>query len=270
MCASFGLTAGKDGPAGPELEARLHRHVDVLAREIGERNVFRPAALEKSLAGTAQLPWRLRIGAHYDSVSGSPGADDNASGVAALLELSRALAATPPRRDVRFVAFVNEEPPFFTTDAMGSRVYARAARRRGDRIDAMLSLECLGYYDDRPGSQRYPPGLSLFYPGTANYIAVVGSWRQRSLASRFHTLLARQTALRVECAAVPESLPGVSWSDHASFWEQGYPALMVTDTAPYRNPNYHDATDRPATLDYGRLRRVTAGLASAIRTLANE
>lgn len=285
-----------------EIEARLARHVDALAGVIGERNVWRQAQLEAAavyIAGTlrqlgytvrsqpyvaagravrnleAELPGRERageivlIGAHYDTVGGSPGANDNASGVAALLEIARLLAREPLARSVRFVAFTNEEPPFFYSAEMGSRVHARRARERGEAIVAMLALETLGHYDDTPGSQHYPnPLYHLRYPGSADFVAFVGNLSSRTLVRRCVESFRRDSRFPAEGVAAPGWMGGVHWSDHASFWREGYPALMVTDTALFRYPHYHAATDTPDRLDYARLARVTAGLARVTADLA--
>ena len=281
----------------------LRAHVYKLAVEIGERNVFRPQALHAAAdyirrewsaqgyevvsqayvaegvrsenlqvtrVGKGHTDEIILIGAHYDSVRGSPGANDNASGVAALLELSRAFAMLEPKRTVRFVAFVNEEPPFFYWGAMGSKVYVKAARARGDNIRLMISLEMLGYYSNQPGSQRYPPLLKYFYPDQANFIAFVSN-----LASRkpLHGLVAAFRAhsdFPVEHLATFEWVPGVAWSDQLSFWRQGYPALMVTDTAFYRYPHYHTPQDTPEQLNYQAMARVVDGLAKALALLAEQ
>ncbi|SDD02371.1 Peptidase family M28 [Cupriavidus sp. YR651] len=284
----------------PDLAAALEHHVKVLAGDIGERNVFRPDALhaaadyiaqvwtrrgcavmrqeyqvrgvpcaniEVALAGRVHPDEIIVLGAHYDTVRNSPGADDNASGVAALLEIGGMLQALSPWHTVRCVAFVNEEAPFFFRKDMGSLRYARAARLRGDRIHVMLSLEMLGYYLDEPGTQRYPPLLRYFYPARGNFIAFVSnlrSWRRlRSVVNAFRT----SSGFPFEAAALPWWVPGVASSDHSSFWRQGYPAIMVTDTAYLRNPNYHTAHDVPTTLDYGRMAAVTHGLAASIASL---
>jgi len=283
-----------------DLAGALERHVKVLAGDIGERNVFRPDALhaaadyiaqewakrgfavvrqdyqvrgvpcaniEVALADRIQADEIIVLGAHYDTVRNSPGADDNASGVAALIEIAALLQALSPRHTVRCVAFVNEEAPFFFREEMGSLRYARAARLRGDRIHVMLSLEMLGYYLDEPGTQSYPPLLRYFYPGRGNFIAFVSnlrSWRRlRWLVNAFQA----SSSFPIEAAALPWWVPGVALSDHSSFWRQGYPAIMVTDTAYLRNPNYHTARDVPTTLDYGRMAAVTHGLAASVASL---
>ena len=223
---------------------------------------------------TAELPGgRLKdeivlLGAHYDSVGESPGANDNGSGVAALLELGRLLRGRELARTVRLVAFVNEEPPFFQTQEMGSLVHAARARERGEKIKAMYSLETIGFYTDRPGSQKYPPPLSFFYPDRGDFIGFVSNISSRDLLRRSLESFRKRAAFPSEGAALPGWVVGVSWSDHWSFWQQGYPALMITDTAPFRYPHYHTRQDTPDKLDYDRLARVTAGLALMVRDMA--
>ncbi len=282
---------------------RLEHDVRQLAGVIGERNVLRPEALhaaaayietvwqdqgyavtrqtytaagvpstnlEISIPGSHRPEEILLLGAHYDSVRGSPGADDNASAVAALLEISRFFAGRRPARTLRLVAFVNEEPPFFTTRRQGSMVYAAAARKRGDDIRLMLSLEMLGYYSSRPGSQRYPPFLGRFYPDAANFIAFVANLRSRGSMQRLVRAFQAASDFPTAHIATLALVPGVSWSDHRSFWRRGYRAVMVTDTAFYRNPHYHTAGDTPETLNYPKLAAVTEGLARATATLAQQ
>lgn len=283
------------------LEQNLRRHVHTLATAIGERNLFRRHALQAasdyirsewqsqgyvvtdqtySVAGAVcanlEIVWPGRtqtdecvlIGAHYDSVQGSPGADDNASGIAGLLEISRHLTACSAGKTVRCVAFVNEEPPFFFWKNMGSLVYAKAARRHGDRIALMISLEMLGCYDQRPGSQDYPPLLKYFYPDRGDFIAFVSNLRSwRGLREAIAAFRAHSD-FPARALAAPWFLPGVGWSDHLSFWRQGYRALMVTDTAFFRYPYYHTALDTADRLDYGAMSRVVAGLCGAVTQLA--
>jgi hypothetical protein len=208
------------------------------------------------------------VGAHYDSAEGTPGADDNASGVAAALALARRLSVKQPERTVRFVFFVNEEPPWFEGEHMGSEVNAGNARRRGDDIVAMLSLETIGYFDDKDGSQRYPFPFSLFYPSTGNFIAFVADTDSKALVHEVVRVFRGAASVPSEGAALPASVPGVDWSDHAPFWRHGYRAVMVTDTAPNRNPHYHEPTDVPARLDIERLTRAVLGLEVVIDDLA--
>ena len=198
------------------------------------------------------------IGAHYDTVAGTPGADDNATGVAVLLELSRAVSGARPGSTLRLVAFVCEEPPSFQTQNMGSWQYARERADSEEPVKIAISLESLGYYSDEEGSQQYPAPLGAFYPSRGNFIGIVGNVGMRSHVDRLARLLAEHGAPPVETAALPSALPGIGWSDHWSFWQFGIPAVMVTDTAPYRNPHYHAPTDTPDTLDYATLAQLTA------------
>lgn len=283
------------------LDTRLRRRVETLAGEIGERHVGRPKALhaaESFIAGelaalgydvarqtyVAQgvessnlevvIPGGSRaseivlVGAHYDTVPGSPGADDNASGVAGVIEIARTLRGARLSRTVKLVAFVNEEPPFFYFGEMGSRVYARAARARGDDIRVMLSLEMLGCYSDAAGTQAYPPLLGFFYPEAGNFIAFVSNLRSRRALKDVVRAFKGGSDFPVEKLASPGIVPGVSWSDQLSFWREGYPGVMVTDTAFYRYRHYHQATDTPDRIDFARMAKVVDGLATAVASLA--
>ena len=219
--------------------------------------------LEVELRGTG--PEILVVGAHYDSVFGAPGANDNGSGVAATLALARRFAGRPLGRTLRFVAFVNEEPGHFQTEQMGSWVYARGCRERGDRIAGMISLETVGYFSSEPGSQRYPvPILDMIYPKSGNFIAFVGNLGSRHFMRDALRTFRREAQFPSEGAALPEKVPGTGWSDHWSFWQHGYPAFMVTDTAPFRYPHYHRATDTPSQIDYESMARVVSGMESVI------
>jgi hypothetical protein len=279
----------------------LERDVRVLAEEIGDRNVFAYSGLVRAVAWIesslvqagyqvrrlayevqgrvcqnleVEIPGRTRpeeivvLGAHYDSVPGCPAANDNGSGVAALLALARALADAQPDRTIRFVAFVNEEPPFYRTPEMGSLVYAGECRRRGDNIVAMLSLETIGYYRDERGSQKYPPPFSLFYPSEGNFIAFVGNVSSGALVRQCLAAFRRDVKFPSEGAALPEFITGIGWSDHWSFWKAGYPAVMVTDTALFRYPYYHSPEDTHEKLDYDHMARVVAGLERVVCDLA--
>ncbi|MGH8570397.1 MAG: M28 family peptidase, partial [Gammaproteobacteria bacterium] len=175
-----------------------------------------------------------------------------------------------PDRTVRFVAFVNEESPFFYRRQMGSMVYAEAARERGDDIRLMMSLEMLGSYSDRPGSQRYPPLFRYFYPDRGNFIAFVSNFSSRGMLKQAVAAFQAGSEFPVEHVATFSFVPGVSWSDHQSFWRQGYPALMVTDTAFYRYAYYHTAQDTPEKVDYAAMAEVVQGLYKAIASLAME
>jgi Zn-dependent M28 family amino/carboxypeptidase len=226
--------------------------------------------IEARLMGRT-LPGEIVIvGAHYDSVAGSPGANDNATGVAALLEIARFLTSTQPARSVRFVAFVNEESPFFFTRDMGSRRYASWARAQGENIVAMLSLETIGYYADTKGSQRYPFVFRFFYPDVGNFVGFVGNLASRALVQQCIASFRSHTFFPSEGLAAPWWIPGISWSDHSSFWREGYPAIMVTDTAPFRYPHYHTKTDTPEQIDFDRLARVVSGLARVTLDVARE
>jgi Zn-dependent M28 family amino/carboxypeptidase len=278
----------------------LRRHVVHLATAIGERNVYHPQALHAAEDYIRQT-WReqgyevtaqeyvvegvrsanleitrrgatrpdeiILLGAHYDSVAGSPGANDNGSGVAALLELSRCFAAIAPARTLRLVAFVNEEPPFFFYRQMGSMHYARAARRRGDDIRLMISLETIGFYSDTPRSQSYPPLFRYFFPDRANFIGFVSNFRSRPALRQLVRAYQSATDFPVQSVATFAFVPGVSWSDHLSFWRNGYRALMITDTAFYRYPWYHTHADTPEKLNYGEFARMTSGLFTALAAL---
>jgi Zn-dependent M28 family amino/carboxypeptidase len=281
--------------------ARLRSHVDVLATTIGERHVWRHSALmraadyvsgeltacgyhpvrhayetagvavaniETVLPGASMAEQIVVIGAHYDTVRGCPGANDNASGVAALLELAARFASRRHERTIRFVAFVNEEPPFFMTAHMGSLVYARACQARRDRIVAMMSLETIGYYTDVPRSQQYPAAIGRLYPDVGNFIGFVSNVRSARLLMQARRAFKARTPFPVQSAAVPAVIPGVGWSDHWSFWQAGYPAMMVTDTAPYRYPWYHTPDDTPDKISIDRLSEVVDGLEHVVTALA--
>lgn len=208
----------------------------------------------------------LVIGAHYDTVIGTPGADDNASGIAVLLELARLCVLSEIEREVIFVAFSLEEPPVFMTSRMGSFVYARSLRQRGIEIEGMISLEMLGYYSDIKGSQIYPLSIfRLLYPDKGDFIAFVGNISSRSFTKRFIRTFRSVSTFPAESLNAPSLIPGVDFSDHRSFWKFGYPAFMITDTAFYRNPNYHGPGDLPSTLDYERMEKLTIGLYETIR-----
>src|SRR3954464_13435209 len=214
-------------------------------------------------------PLIIIIGAHYDSVFGSPGANDNGTGVAATLALARRFASTKPKQMLRFVAFVNEEPPYFLSGEMGSQVYARRCKERGDKISAMISLETIGYFSDAPDSQTYPsPGLGLFYPKAGNFIGFVSDVHSRVLLRRVIALFRKHAKIPSEGASLPAFIPGVSWSDQWSFWQHGYRAIMVTDTAPFRYPYYHSSNDTPDKLDYDRFTLVVSGMEKVIQELA--
>lgn len=291
-------------PAQAETAARLEEAVRILALEHPERNTFNPM---RTAAAVAYLRGRLEdtglsttettvsfgaaadactnlavtapgeratpvivVGAHYDAYCETPGADDNASGVAAILELAARFAATPAPLPIRFELYGNEEPPHFMTERMGSHIAAQAARERDDDIRAMLSLEMLGYFDDTEGSQKYPPPLSSFYPSRGDFIAIVGNMRSRALVRSAVGAWRSNTPFPVYGCALPESIPGIGYSDHRSYWQAGYRAAMITDTSFYRNPHYHTRADTPDTLDYPRFARVVDAIEHTIRALAED
>lgn len=258
------LNAAADWIAG-ELSAaghRVERHVYRVEQDgVDATNVI------AEIRGSAQPDEIVVIGAHYDSVHGTIGADDNASGVAVLLALARRALGTKPTRTLRFVAFANEEPPHFQSEDMGSFQYAKRCHERNERIVAMMSLESLGYFDDARGSQKYPPPLSALYPDTGNFIAFVSNVASHSLNSQCAKAFRARSKFPIETASLPEAIPGIGWSDQWSFWQFGWPAVMVSDTAPYRNPNYHETSDTPETLDYARMAQVVEGLSAVVETL---
>lgn len=211
------------------------------------------------------------VGAHYDSVVGSPGANDNGTGAAAVLALAKAFAGKDIKRTLRFVEFTNEEPPFFWTENMGSLVYAKGCEERQENVVAMLSLETMGYFSDEPKSQKYPLGLlDKVYPDVGNFIAFVGNLDSGSLVRKVIKNFRSHTNFPSEGVALPGKVPGVGWSDHWSFWQVGYPALMVTDTAPFRYGEYHTMQDTTDKIDGDRVARIVAGLQRTIESLVNE
>lgn len=285
-----------------EIQNNLKKSVRVLASEIGSRSYMETQALEKvafyiaeelnsygyevgyqyyqykgktykniitELKGAKEPENIFIAGAHYDTVAGTPGADDNASAVAGLLELARLLKGTKLDKTVRFVAFTLEEPPVFMTKNMGSYVYAKSLKDKEENIEGMICLEMIGYFTDTPGSQSFPlPFMNIMFPDTGNFIALVGNLSSKSFLSRVMAGFKKGTALPVESLSAPAFVVGVNFSDHWSFGKFGYNAVMVTDTAFYRNRNYHKKTDTPETLDYARMTEVVIGLKSAIESLA--
>lgn len=280
-----------------DIEGRVELHVRTLADEIGPRDVFVPDKLNaaadyirtfwekigyqvsaqtfsvqnvecQNLA--IEIPGRsnpeeiVLVGAHYDTVSWAPGANDNGSAVAALLELSRLFSTESPSRTLRFVAFTNEEPPFFKSSSMGSLVYAKACQKRKENIVGMVCLETIGYYRDEPKTQKYPFPFRFFYPDKGNFVAVVGNLRSKPLVKSFTRHFMEESDFPVECVATFGFLTGIDWSDHWSFWHCGYPAIMITDTALFRYPYYHSSEDTSDKIDYDSLARVTYGVYRAL------
>ena len=285
-----------------ELSDELRRHVVTLSQQIGARSVKAPeglaaakryieatlegfdyvvesqeftvdavacANLEVEIPGGSRASEIVIVGGHYDSYRMQPGANDNGSGTAAVLELARLLRAHQPARTLRFVAFVNEEPPYYHTSKMGSRVYAKRCRARGEDVVAMLSLETLGYYSDAEGSQEYPAVLGWLYPSRGNFVGFVGNLSSSALVRRAIGTFRRKVRFPSEGAVLPAFVTGVNWSDHASFWKEGFQAAMVTDTAIFRYPHYHQHSDTPDKLDFDRLARVVDGLVDVVEDLSS-
>jgi Zn-dependent M28 family amino/carboxypeptidase len=224
--------------------------------------------IEAQLKGIKYPEQIIIIGAHYDSYYGSPGANDNASAVAATLALARYFAAKKTSRTLRFVLFANEEPPFYHTEQMGSLVYAKSCFAQKDVITAMFSLETIGYYSEKPRSQNYPFPFNLIYPSTGDFVGFISNTSCRKLLYTAIASFRKNCEFPSQGGAIPEIVPGINWSDHWSFWKQGYPAIMVTDTAPFRYPFYHSAQDTPDKINYDSLARVVFGLQAVIGDIA--
>jgi hypothetical protein len=307
VCES-GAYLGRGSPGEKEMRTEiqnnLRKTVHVLAREIGSRGHLQTAALNRTIdyitsalsaygysvleqpyvykgatykniyvekKGTREPEKIIVTGAHYDTVTGTPGADDNASAVAGLLELARLLAGTPLDKTLHFVAFTLEEPPLFRSKYMGSYVYAESLRQAGRDIEGMICLEMIGYFSDGPDSQFFPlPFMRWFYPDRGNFITLVSNMHSKGFLNSIKAGFRKGTDLTAESLSTIFIVPGVDFSDHRSFWKFGYKAVMVTDTAFYRNPYYHGAGDVPETLDYERMTEVVLGLKSAIEGLAGE
>lgn len=224
--------------------------------------------LQVSIAGSTRPGEIVVVGAHYDTYDETPGADDNATGVAGVLEIARMMADRRPERTIRFVFFGTEEPPFFNTDRMGSHVYAAASRLVDENVVAMYSLEMLGYFDDAPGSQRHPPPMQLFFPDRGDFVAFAGNPASGRLLRRSLEVFRRSTRFPSEGVVAPSMVPGVELSDHASFWRHGYPAVVISDTGPFRNDHYHLDDDRVDTLDFDRMARLVAGIERVVADAA--
>jgi len=288
-----------------ELAERLYTHVDRLAGLIGPRHVGKPGSMQVTAtyvegqfaalgyavdrqpyavddcqvtnlvverSGTRRAGEIVIVGAHYDTVPTTPGADDNASAVAMLIEVARLLRDVTPQRTLRYVAFPCEEPPHFYTGSMGSQVYARQCRLRNERIVGMICLEMVGYYTTEPNSQQVPSGiprsLRRALPRRGDFLASVGNLRSWRLCWTFRRGFKRAIRFPLFSIVLPEAISEIRLSDNSSFWDQGYPALMITDTSFLRNPHYHSSSDTPDTLDYDRLARATIGVAGAVAKLA--
>jgi len=284
------------------LRDELLRDVETLAGQIGQRNIWNHqnltatadfletslaeagykvrrqnyfvenlicCNLEAEITGTKQPEQIVIIGAHYDTVYDSPGANDNGSAVAATLALARHFADKKTDKTLRFVFFANEEPPFFQTEQMGSLVYAKTCRQKNENIVAMLSLETIGYYTEKPKSQTYPFPFNLIYPSTGNFLGFVSDPSSRKLLYTAVASFRKNCKFPSEGGAIPAIFPGIAWSDHWSFCKLGYPAIMLTDTAPFRYPYYHSEDDTPDKLSYDHLARITSGLYLLITDLTS-
>lgn len=284
-----------------DFQARLEKHVEHLATKIGERNLGKYKALcdaadyieselksfgyqpkrqtyqvlgrdcfniEAEIKGTKKPDEIVIIGGHYDSVRGTPGANDNGSGTAAMLVLAEQFKKSKPEKTLRFVAWTNEEPPYFQNRGeMGSWVYAEKCSKEKQDIAAVLSLETMGYFTDEKDSQKYPPPLNLLYPSTGNFIGFVGNRGSAQLQRRAIKVFREHAKVPSEGASLPGSIQGVGWSDHWSFWKEGYVGIMITDTAPFRYPHYHRATDTPDQLNFPEMTKVVDGLVYVVEDL---
>lgn len=294
------VTAPGDNTSPAKIEDRLRAHVWTLAEEIGERNFENTGSLDKTadyietsfrksglnsqkqvygdrnyrniiaeITGKGTADEIILVGAHYDTVWLSPGADDNASGVAVMLELAKILAGNQYEKTIRFVGFTNEEQPFSNTELMGSKVYSRHVFENREKIRIMYSLEMLGYYSDEDSSQHYPTPLKWFYPDRANFIAFIANINSGLSMIRSLCAFRKHSGFPAEGLIMSERIvPDIRRSDHASFWDLGYPAVMVTDTAQYRNVNYHTVGDVPRTLAYTKMAELVSGLAQMLADLA--
>jgi len=282
-----------------EINGNLRRVVQYLAGELGPRPHDKPEILDKAAdfisaefrnygyspilqtyeadshsyknisavrTGDGRPESILVVGAHYDTVAGTPGADDNASGVAGMLELARIFAGEPAGMTVHFVAFALEEPPYFRTPHMGSYIYARSLHDQGADVAGMICLESIGYFSDEQGSQMFPlPIFKFMHSPVGNYITFVSDLRSKKFLEDAAGEFRKGSTLPVETVATFAAIPGVDFSDHRSFWKFGYRAFMVTDTAFYRNPQYHGPGDEPEIIDYDRMMEVVNGLVSVIK-----
>lgn len=280
---------------------RLREYITTLASDIGERNLYRYdrlraaadfiqgnwdklgysvsrqvyeakglefANLEVEIPGTNKPREIIVVGAHYDTHRHSPGANDNGSAIAAILELARAFARKRLPQTLRLVAFTNEERPFTRTSGMGSRVYARQCRKRQEEIKAMICLETIGYCSEQKGSQRLSL-MGLLLPRRGNFIALVGNHRSKALLKNVDRLFRSRCDVPCKALTLPTNFPGAWSSDHWSFWKEGYPAVMVTDTAPLRYRYYHTPEDTAGKVSYDFLTRVVGGLEGMVGSLGH-
>ena len=282
-----------------EIRRRLQHHLQYLSVDLGERCIFRPQNLKAAedyvtrefealgypvqrqtficqrvevanvIAGHPDPQGYYLLGAHFDTVAGTPGADDNASGVAVLLEVARLARETPTPKPWAFVGFTTEEPPAYFTPYMGSRVYAKQSRKNRENLLGMLCLESVGYFVQEPNSQQIPLALKfLGYSTTGNYLGLVANWHSRPLLQKLERAFQAGSSLPVSSLAVPLGgvfIPETRLSDHANFWDEGYQAVMLTDTAFLRNPNYHGPEDTLDTLNLDAMVDLTLGLAHFVK-----
>jgi hypothetical protein len=280
---------------------RLETHIRYLSEEIGPRNLSHPGSLEKAftylggvcheigyvtaeqvfdvgqnaarnleveIQGSKQPDEIIVVGAHYDTQANAPGADDNGSGVAGLLEVARLLRGKTFARTLRYLAFVNEEPPYFHSQTMGSLVYAKRSREREENILGMVALEMIGCYSNQKGSQQYPRPFNLVFPSRGNFIGFIGNASSASFLRQCIGFFRESASFPSEGAVCPDRIPDAGFSDHWSFWQQGYPGIMVTDTAYFRNTYYHTPEDTADKLDFESMARVVHGLAGMVEGLA--
>lgn len=225
--------------------------------------------LEVEIIGASKPLEIVIVGAHYDSAQGSPGANDNGSGTAMVLELARHFRNAKPARTLRFVLFTNEEPPHFSTEAMGSLVYANRSRARGENIVAMLSLETIGYFSDAPDSQKYPIIFKPFFPDTGNFIGMISDLRSRELLHGAVATFRKSSNVPSEAIAAFPWIKGIDWSDHSGFCANDYRALMITDTAIFRYPHYHSKHDTPDKVNYEQMAKLFDGMTAVVSELTN-
>lgn len=253
-------------------ETELGQFGDLVVRERYQTLGEEVANIYVERAGATKPRETVIVGAHYDTIPSTPGADDNASAVAMLIEIARLLQHVSCRRTIRFIAFACEEPPYFQLDSMGSQIHARGCRSRQECVKAMICLEMVGYYSNEPNSQRVPEGIPRWlhwaFPRRGSFLAAVGNMRSVGTVWRFRCGFKSAIRFPLFSIALPERVHEIRLSDNSSFWDQGYPALMITDTSFLRNPHYHCATDLPDTLDYERMADATIGVAGGVARLA--
>jgi len=254
------------------LEATLKSHGYTVGRQeyVADGRTVRNIEVVIEPAAAIVDPEVIVVGAHYDSAEDAPGANDNGSGTAAVLELARLLADLPGKsgKRIRLVLFVNEEPPYFQSADMGSLRYAKLLAERKERVTAMFSLETLGYYSSQPGSQRYPVPFGVMFPDRGDFVSFVGLLNSRPLVQDAMRSFRAHTSFPSIGGVAPGIVQGIDWSDHWAFAQHGFQAVMITDTAIFRYPHYHKRTDTPDKVDVERLARVTKGIERVVRDLS--